>query len=134
VPDKIVKGDVSAGLDWNGGVFRARLQNDKIAYGYPREGFVVWMDNLSVLKDAKNVENAKLFQNFMMEPESRGMLSALARYANGITGSDKYMPEDMKSAREVNVPAELAAKGKFSLVCPPEVNEMYTKIWTDLLK
>ena len=132
--EKLAKGDLAAGLDWNGTSFRARLKNDKISYGYPKEGFVMWMDNLSVLKDAKNVENAKLFQNFMMEPENAAMLSSFARYANGIKGSEAFMPEDMKSAKEINIPPELASKGHFSLACPPEVNEMYTKIWTDLMK
>lgn len=132
--DKLAKGDLMGGADWNGSSFRARLQNDKVAYGYPREGYIVWMDNLAVLKDAKNVENAKLFQNFMMEPQSAAMLSEFARYANGIKGSDAFMPEDMKTAREIVIPPELADKGQFSLACPPEVNEMHTKIWTDLLK
>ena len=132
--DKLAKGDLMGGADWNGTSFRARLQNDKVSYGYPKEGFVVWMDNLSVLKDAKNVENAKLFQNFMMDPKNAAMLSEFARYANGIVGSEEFMPPDMKTAREIVIPPELADKGEFVKTCSPAVNEMYTKIWTDLLK
>jgi spermidine/putrescine transport system substrate-binding protein len=133
-PEKFAKQDVAAGVNWNGWSFRARLLNNKLAYGYPREGFVIWMDNVSVLKDAKNVENAKLFQNFVMEPENAAMISSFARYANGIKGSEAFMPEDMKDAPEIVIPAEMEGKGKFSLACPPEVTELYTKIWTELQK
>ena len=47
---------------------------------------------------------------------------------------EAFMPEDMKTAPEVNIPAEFASAGKFNLACPPDVQEIYTKIWTDLLK
>jgi spermidine/putrescine transport system substrate-binding protein len=40
----------------------------------------------------------------------------------------------MKTAREINIPPELADKGHFIKVCSPEANEIYTKIWTDLMK
>jgi len=133
-PDRYAKGDLAAGVNWNGWSFRARLLNDKLKFGYPKEGFVIFMDSLGILKDAKNVENAKLFQNFMMEPESAGMLSGFARYANGITGSDAFMPADMKDAPEIKIPAELAGKGHFIPACTPEVNELYTKIWTEVQK
>ncbi len=132
--EKLAKGDYAASLEWNGGAFRSRLQNPAIKWGYPKEGFVVWMDNAMVLKDAKNIENAKLFQNFLMTPEAAGMNSSFARYANAITGSEAYMPEDMKTAREIVIPSELAGKGKFIDACPPHVTELYGAIWKEVLR
>ncbi len=132
--EQYAKADLMAGVNWNGASFRARLQNKDVAYGYPKEGYPVWMDNASILADAKNVDNAKLFLNFIMEPENAGLISTFARYANGIKGSDAFMPADMKDAPEIVIPEELKAAGKFNLACPPEVQAIYTKIWTELQK
>ena len=90
------------------------------------------MDNAAILADAQNVENAKLFLNFIMEPENAAMLSAFARYANGIMGSEKFMPADMQDAPELTLPEP--NKGVFLPACPPEVNEIMTRIWTELQK
>jgi spermidine/putrescine transport system substrate-binding protein len=132
--EKYTKGDLAASVDWNGATFRGRLANPNIVYGYPKEGYPIWMDNASILKDAKNVDNAKLFLNFIMDPENAALISSFARYANGIKGSDAFMPEDMKTAPEVNIPEEFKAAGKFNLACKPEVQEIYTKIWTEIQK
>ena len=87
-----------------------------------------------LLKDAKNVENAYLFMDFIMEPENAAALSAFARYGNGITGSDVFMPEDMKTAPEIVTPAEYVANGDFVVACSGKALEYQTAIWTELQK
>ncbi len=130
--EKYIGGELGAGVTWSGAAFRNRLENKDIVYGYPKEGFPFFMDSVAVLKDARNVENAKLFQNFIMAPENAALISAFARFANGIQGSDAYLPEDMKNAPEVNIPEEFAGKGRFNQTCPPEVQEKHTAIWKEL--
>ncbi|MCP5071684.1 MAG: extracellular solute-binding protein [Rhodobacteraceae bacterium] len=132
--EKFAKEDLWAGVNWNGSTFRMRLQNENIQYGYPKEGFTLWMDSVAVLADAKNVDEAKAFQNFIMDPQNAALISEFARYANGISGSDAYMPEDMKTAREIIIPEDLKDKGVFTTACDPEVQKLYTRIWTDLQK
>ena len=111
-----------------------RTENPAIRYGYAVEGYPLWMDNVVVLKDAQNVENAKSFQNFLMAPENAALISNFANYANAIDGSDAYMLEELRTATEVMIPAEFQGSGQFIPPCPPDVQQMYTAIWTELQK
>ncbi len=130
--ERFGKEDIHAGVNWNGASMRARLSNPAVAYGYPKEGIGTWMDNVVVLKDAKNVENAKLFQNFIMDPENAALISDFAKYANAIDGSEKFLPADFADAPEIKAPGWY--KPVFVPPCPQDVNELYTKIWTNLMK
>ncbi|MCO6187725.1 extracellular solute-binding protein [Rhizobium sp. L1K21] len=134
VTEKLPTGEYDAVYYWNGAIMRSRLKNADVKFGYPKEGFPMFMDSVAIVKDAKNVENAKLFMNFIMEPENAAMISAYAKYANGIKGSEAFMPEDMKTAPELVIPAEFQDAGAFLETCEPDVQQLYTKIWTELQK
>jgi spermidine/putrescine transport system substrate-binding protein len=134
VTEKLPAGDYSAVYYWNGAIMRSREKNPDIKFGYPKEGFPYFMDSVAILKDAKNVENAKLFMNFIMDPQNAAMISAFAKYSNGIKGSMQYMPAEMQSAPELVVPPEFEKAGEFLTTCEPPVQELYTKLWTELQK
>lgn len=132
--DRYAAGDIAAGIYWNGASMRARLQNPDLKYGYPQTGYPVWMDNAMVLADARNPEAAMQFLDFVLEPENAALISNFARYANGVTGADAFMDEEMRGAPEIAIPEGLEDAARFSVTCPAEVNQIYTQIWTELLQ
>lgn len=132
--EKMTNNDYGASVDWNGSSMRSRLANPDVAYGYPKEGYTVFMDSVVLLSEAKNVDNAYLFLDFIMEPQNAAMLSAFARYSNGISGSAAFMPQDMATAPEIVTPAEFAPNAHFALNCTGKALEYQTAIWTELQK
>ncbi len=133
--ERLSNGDWAASVNWNGSTMRARLAtNGDVKYGYPKEGYPLWMDSVALLKDAKNVDEAYKFIDFIMVPENAALISGFARYANGIAGSDAFMPADMKDAPEVVIPEEFKASGHFLPTCSPQAQEYMTAIWTELQK
>lgn len=132
--EKMTNNDYAATVDWNGAAMRARLGNPDVAYGYPKEGYTLFMDSVVLLSEAKNVDNAYLFLDYIMAPENAALLSSFARYGNGISGADAFLPLDMKTAPELVPPAEFAAKGQFALNCTGKALEYQTAIWTELQK
>ena len=132
--EKLTSGDVAVSMNWNGYSMRAREVVPTIQYGYLKEGYPLWMDNVVVLKDAKNVENAKAFQNFLMAPENAALISEFAKYANGVAGSEAFMSAGLTAAPEISPPEALKASGVFMPPCPADVQQMYTAIWTEIQK
>lgn len=133
--ERLSNGDWAASVNWNGSTMRVRLATEgKVQYGFPKEGFPLFMDSVALLADAKNVEEAYKFIDFIMVPENAALISEFARYANGISGSDAFMSEEMKTAPEVNVSPENLAHGMFLPGCTGKALDFQTAIWTELQK
>jgi spermidine/putrescine transport system substrate-binding protein len=132
--EKMSNGDWAASVNWNGSSMRVRLAKPTVAYGYPKEGYTLWMDSMMLLKDAQNVEEAYKFMEFILQPENAAMVSNFARYGNGVSGSEAFMDPEMATAPEVVIPEEHKANGVFPPTCNAKSREYMTAIWTELQK
>jgi len=128
---KVTSGDVAVSQTWNGAAYRMRQKMPAVKFAFPKEGIEDWMDNVLVLKGAKNLENAKLFQNFVMDPANAALISEFAGYDNGITDGLAALPKEFAQSPELNLPAG-APIPEFVPPCDPAVVEIYNKIWTKL--
>lgn len=131
--DVLVSGDVAVGMIYNGFSAKARSEKPSIEYSYPREGFIVWMDNVVLLKDAPNRENALKFMDFLLEPENAAAVTNFARYSAGVDGVSAYLDDELRTSPESNPPADAPA-GSFLEVCDQETQAVYDTIWTNLKK
>ncbi len=132
--EKFVNEDLNASVFWSGAAGRIREANPDFAYGWPETGYIQWMDNMAILADATNVENARLFLNFIMDPENAALISNYTRYGNGISGSDAYMDAGLLDSPELQVPEALQGAAIDQQLCALEVQELYTRIWTELTR
>lgn len=129
---KITSHDVDVAQTWSGAAWRMRQKMPSVKYAYPKEGLDANMDNAAILKSAPHMDNAKLFLNFLMEPENAALLSEFTRYNNGITGSDKFLPADFATSPEIAIP--VGVKATFVPPCPQSVVAIYNQIWANVKK
>ena len=130
----LVSGDAAVGQIYDGFGAKAREEGANVEYAFPKQGYVVWMDNVVLLKDAPNRDNALKFMDFLLEPENIAAVSNYARYGAGVTGvADHLDPAAGKTLPESNPPADAGA-GVFIEVCDQETQAVYDTIWTNLKK
>lgn len=129
--DVLVSGDASVGMIYNGFSAKAREEGANVEYAYPREGFVVWMDNVVLLKEAPNRASAIRFMDFLLRPENIAEVSNYARYVPGVNGVEPYLDPALAAQPESIPPAD-APEGSFIAVCDQETQEVYDSIWTRL--
>jgi putrescine transport system substrate-binding protein len=104
----LANGDVCLVVGWSGDIVQAKTRagekNEKIkdeakkveiTYVVPKEGAQMWFDNLAIPKDAKNVEEAHAFINYLMKPEVAAKNSEYIGYPNPNLSSQKVMKKEI---------------------------------------
>lgn len=127
----LVSGDATVGMIYDGFSAKARAEKPSITYAFPTQGYVVWMDNVVLLKDAPNRDSAIAFMDFLLEPENIAAVSNYARYGLGVTGAGEFLDPELATLPESNPPATAGA-GAFIEVCDQETQAVYDQIWTNL--
>ncbi|WP_217135717.1 ABC transporter substrate-binding protein [Leucobacter chinensis] len=129
--DRLAGGETVLSSMWNGSFARAKAQNTDLQYVLPTDGFSVAGDNLSILKNAQNPDNAKIFMNWMLDPANAAMNSNYIKYSVPVKGIEEELAKLDDGGATVIVPtADESKNAVIQEPCSPEVKEQYDKLWT----
>ncbi|MGB3481622.1 MAG: extracellular solute-binding protein [Mycobacterium sp.] len=132
--DRMLSGEQSLLMMWNGTAHRIRAQKPSAIYVYPEEGLDLWQDNMMVLNAAENTPQALTLVNWLMDPKNMADIANQLGYNAGLTGMDEYLSPEMKSDPGVVIPAEFADRVAPTLPCDNETRDAFSRIWETFKK
>lgn len=97
----LANGDICIAVGWSGDVIQAQSRaaeaNNGVDVGYsiPKEGALIWFDNLAMPKDAPHPENALKFIDFMMRPDVAAKNTEYIAYASGSGDAKPLLPPEI---------------------------------------
>ena len=140
----LANGDICVAVGWSGDIIQAQARAaeaaeanpDKpaveVAYSIPKEGAPMWFDMLAIPKDARNVDNAYLFLDYLMRPDVMAGIQNYVMYASANTAALPMVDEAVLGDPGIYPDEETKAKLFTLAVLPPEVDRLFTRHWTTL--
>jgi spermidine/putrescine transport system substrate-binding protein len=92
----LMENDVWLGQTWDGPPLSLKKEGKPVSYQAPIEGAIVWLDGLSLMKAAKNADQAYEFVNYLHTPEVSAQVSDGSNYNPVVTGADALTSEAFK--------------------------------------
>jgi putrescine transport system substrate-binding protein len=136
--DDLANGDTCITIGWSGDVLQAKSRAEeakngvKINFVIPKEGTYMWFDNLAIPADAKHVDEAHAFINYLMKPEVIAKSSNYVQYANGNLASQKFIEESI--LKNPNVYPSGDVLKKLFTISPygPKEQRVLNRLWTQI--
>lgn len=130
--EPFLAGDVALGMIWNGEVVMARDEGEDLAYIYPEEGAVFWVDSFAIPAGAANVDEAHAFIDFLLRPEIARACVEYVGYATPNLSAIALLDEETRNDPVIFPPAETVANGEFQTDVGEAIG-LYNRYW-EMLK
>jgi len=103
----LASGEICLVVGWSGDVKQAQKRAAEanngvtVAYALPKEGAQMFFDNFAIPKDARNVDEAHAFIDYLMRPEVAAKNTNFLSYANGNLASQAFIDPAILNDRTV---------------------------------
>jgi putrescine transport system substrate-binding protein len=85
---------------------------------------------LAIPKDAKNIDEAYVFIDYLLRPEVIAEITNYVAYANANKASTPLVDEAVRNNPNVYPSEEIKNKLLTAAVMPPKIDRVMTRVWT----
>jgi len=132
----LANGNVCVSIGWSGDVFQAMWRAEEadngvsIDYYIPREGAPMWSDMMVIPADARNVDEAHAFMNYVLRPQVAADITNYVWYGSPVEAAKPYIDEEILNNPGI-YPVEGTELFTFE-VLPNSILRTMTRSWTKI--
>lgn len=125
----IPAGETDINMIWSGEGLNLQDEYPNLVYVVPEEGANFWIDSLCIPKNAKNVEGAEKFINFVSDKKSALRIADEIGYTTPNKEARQEQPENVRNNPNAYMPTEIMNRCEIYKDFPLDVKKMYDKAW-----
>ena len=129
--DLLAAGETELAHAWSGDIFAAAEEAEQIWYIIPKEGGVIWTDNLCIPKTAPSQYTAEVFMNYLLRPEVGAKITNYTWFGSPNKASEEFIDAEILDEPAIYPPPEVMDKLEF-IRDVGEATAIYERIWTEI--
>lgn len=128
----IIDEDANIGTAWNGDIYKAQTENRDVQFIFPKEGFVIWVDNFTIPKNAPHKDNAYAFINFMLRADVAKNAVMQVHIATVNRAAKELLPQEIQNNPILYPSSDIMKRGIFQTDLGEDTLAIYEKYWEQL--
>jgi spermidine/putrescine transport system substrate-binding protein len=87
----LTSGNIAMAQAYSGDVIQLSADRKNLKFSIPKEGAVLWSDNMMIPQKARTAYGAETFMNFVYEPEIAAKIAAYVNYVTPVKGTQEVL-------------------------------------------
>jgi len=127
-------GDTVISMAWSGDVYQANLsaENTDLKFLLPKEGGVIWTDNMCIPLGAAHPLDAITYMNYVYDPKVAAQLAEAINYITPVSTAKAVVEQDAAAAPDAATRDSLQATANSSAVFPSDADLANTSYYREL--
>lgn len=132
VLDLMRSGEKKIAMIWSGEGLNLEAEDGKFKYVIPVEGADYWLDSWAIPKDAKNVEGAEKFINFMCDKDVAFRTADEIGYTSPQKQAIEMQADEVKNNPNAYMPKEILDKCEGYKYLNQDELKLYQDVWMEV--
>lgn len=127
--DKMIDEEAYIAPYYAGDFLQMQVDNEDLAFVFPKEGFNIFIDACCVPKGAENKEAAEMYINFLCDPEVSGRNLDYLGYSTPIPAAKEFMDEETVASEIAYPDKSVTDRAEAFTFLDTETTQTMDKLW-----